>query len=273
MHWLSNGTQPNGMIVRLQGFDRGIFGGNFHTHNMLNIFVPGVDVVCFSNGADYVRGVRYVHKQVRDSKRMVVLVDSTDLLNKRHLDDNAKDERMLSVYPEESEEAGYDFDQVIVYPPAASSAASSTSRRQIVIVTYGNGVPTSLLAQQSLTALYPDHEVVVIDTPYLSSPPADLAAYLNTHAASIDSVVLADVCKAMPGMPLAKMAVDLHNQGLFSGKAGAGAGAGKGKGKGKSKAEAVQWRVVGAAPTYNPLGSYITFLSVDDIVSAVKDMM
>ena len=58
-NWLTNGRQPNGMVVRLQGFDKGIFGGNFHTHNMLNI-PPGLDVVCFSNGRDYVRGMRSV---------------------------------------------------------------------------------------------------------------------------------------------------------------------------------------------------------------------
>lgn len=56
-NWLTNGRQPNGMVVRLQGFDKGIFGGNFHTHNMLNI-PPGLDVVCYSNGRDYVRGMR-----------------------------------------------------------------------------------------------------------------------------------------------------------------------------------------------------------------------
>lgn len=27
MHWLSNGQQPNGMLIRLQGFDKGVFGG------------------------------------------------------------------------------------------------------------------------------------------------------------------------------------------------------------------------------------------------------
>jgi len=31
MHWLSNGKSPNGMIIRLQGFGPGVFGGNFHT--------------------------------------------------------------------------------------------------------------------------------------------------------------------------------------------------------------------------------------------------
>ena len=40
--WLNRGnnsseqkatTSGGGMIIRLQGFDRGVFGGNFHTHN------------------------------------------------------------------------------------------------------------------------------------------------------------------------------------------------------------------------------------------------
>jgi len=56
-HWLSKGDQPNGMIIRLQGFDSGVFGGNFHTHNSLHM-PPGIDVVCYSNGTDYVDGWR-----------------------------------------------------------------------------------------------------------------------------------------------------------------------------------------------------------------------
>ena len=32
-NWLSASNKPHGMIVRLQGFDKGLFGGNFHTHN------------------------------------------------------------------------------------------------------------------------------------------------------------------------------------------------------------------------------------------------
>jgi 2-oxoisovalerate dehydrogenase E1 component len=50
MNWLSAGKQPCGMLIRLQGFDRGVFGGNFHTHNSLHI-PPGLDVVCYSNGS------------------------------------------------------------------------------------------------------------------------------------------------------------------------------------------------------------------------------
>ena len=73
------------MMIRLQGFDAGVFGGNFHTHNVLHI-PPGVDVVCYSNGADWVRGWRYGLHQAR-AGRVVMSVDSTNLLNARHLFD------------------------------------------------------------------------------------------------------------------------------------------------------------------------------------------
>ncbi len=37
----------------MQGFDKGVFGGNYHTHNMIAT-PPGLDIVCFSNGWDWV---------------------------------------------------------------------------------------------------------------------------------------------------------------------------------------------------------------------------
>jgi len=86
MNWLSVHKQPNGMIFRLQGFGRGVFGGNFHTHNMLNL-PPGLDVVCYSNGPDWARGFRYALKQAQ-AGRVVMMVDCTNLLNLRHLHTN-----------------------------------------------------------------------------------------------------------------------------------------------------------------------------------------
>ena len=69
MTWLSGGRQPNGMILRIQGFGKGVFGGNFHTHNEI-FLAPGLDVVCFSNGSD-VRGMRHAARQAAVG-RMVV---------------------------------------------------------------------------------------------------------------------------------------------------------------------------------------------------------
>jgi hypothetical protein len=62
---------PAGLVVRLQGFDRGVFGGNFHTHNCLPL-PPGLDVVVCSNGADWVKNWRHAlaaAKQVHERRR------------------------------------------------------------------------------------------------------------------------------------------------------------------------------------------------------------
>ena len=256
MNWLSNGQQPNGMLIRLQGFDKGVFGGNFHTHNMLTI-PPGLDVVCYSNGADYVRGIRYAIRQAK-AGRMVMSVDSTDLLNRRHLNDELKDERLLASYPTDADDE-IDFDYIRVYPPTSTGASPPAAPAQqvykAVIVTYGNGVATSLTLQaqlKGLDKLSRPVSVQVIDCPYLSQAPGELVNYLQNQQqveGKIDCIIFADVCKQGPGMPLAATAVDLHNRGLLS--------------------HCHQWKAIGASPTYNPLGSHLTFLSVDDISRAI----
>lgn len=252
MNWLSNGKQPNGMIVRLQGFDKGIFGGNYHTHNHLTI-LPGLDVVCFSNGKDYVRGMRFLYEMAKLG-RVVMSVDSTDLLNRRHLEESVKDERMLSIYPEIVDEnySDYSFDEVAVYQPLQENLSSSDSP-QIVIVSYGNGIPTSLLAQKKLQETYPNHRTIVIDTPFLSGTPSQLIDYFKANSNRIDVAVFADVCKEGPGMPLSMRLIDLQNNKVLN--------------------SAIKWKVIGASPTYNPLGSSVTFLSTNDILSSVDDLL
>jgi 2-oxoisovalerate dehydrogenase E1 component len=115
--WLSNRKQASGLFVRLQGFGPGVFGGNFHTHNALTL-MPGLDVVCYSNGYDYVKGIRYCLRQAK-AGRVIMSVDSTDLLNRRHLDDTVKDEFMLHGYPHSGEEMS--FDEVVVYQTTEGS--------------------------------------------------------------------------------------------------------------------------------------------------------
>ncbi|KAH9262829.1 hypothetical protein BASA82_000155 [Batrachochytrium salamandrivorans] len=50
-------AQANGRDFSPARFDRGKFGGNFHTHNTLYL-PPGLDVLCFSNGRDWAKGFR-----------------------------------------------------------------------------------------------------------------------------------------------------------------------------------------------------------------------
>ena len=237
-NWLTNGKCPNGMIIRLQGFDRGVFGGNFHTTNMLPHLPPGVDMVCFSNGADYVKGFRNAVLHAR-AGRVIVSVDSTHLLNLRHL--HGKDQGWEHYYPDP---AGADpvmtFDQIQRYGEVG----------KIVIVTYGNGVVTALQSRKELIdngMFSQEQEIDIIDCPYLSSPPQGLVSILSQY----ESVLFADVCKEGPGSgPLASMAAKLHADKVLMSK----------------------WSIVAAPRCYNPLGNTCTFLSVSDVTDALAKL-
>jgi len=241
--WLSGGTRGDGMVVRLQGFDRGTFGGNFHTHNMLHM-PPGIDVVCYSNGEDYVRGFRNAVKQAQ-AGRLVMLVDCTDLLNKRHLHLEDKDRGWERGYPEEGEMVSYD--DVRVY-------GGGEGRGKVAVVTYGNGVVTSLLARKELakSGACEEADVDVIDCMLLSSIPEGLPEEL----AHYDKVLFADICK--------------EGQNPLGGMLG---GLQKGKEMGGADLGEKDWRFVCAPRTYNPLGNVLTFLNVDDVVEGVKDVL
>lgn len=117
LKWCTNGGENNGLLLRLQGFDKGRFGGNFHTHNSLHI-PPGLDVVCYSNGYDYVRGLRYAMEQVR-AGRVVMSVDSTDLLTRRDVFPEKKDGLWLRNYPD-SDAPPLTFDHVTLYSDQAN---------------------------------------------------------------------------------------------------------------------------------------------------------
>lgn len=231
MNWLSAGQKPSGLILRLQGFDKGVFGGNFHTHNSLHL-PPGLDVVAYSNGADYARGLRYAAAQAA-SGRVVMLVDSTDLLNRRHLFE--KDNAWMRPYPTDVQDS-LDFDEVCQYGEGSD----------LLIVSYGNGVPTSLRARQCLQEQHGVQGVTVLDAPYLSDVPKGLLEALP----GFSRVVFADPCK-LGQHPHAGFVVKLQGQGLLP----------------------RAWRSVAAAPTYNPLGSTVTFLNEADIVDAALQLL
>jgi hypothetical protein len=231
MNWLSNGKQQNGMILRLQGFDRGIFGGNFHTHNMLHI-PPGLDVVCYSNGPDYARGLRYSLEQARQG-RVVMTVDCTNLLNLHHV--TGHDYAWRFPYTESDEMMRWD--EVRIHGEVLSQTLG--------IVTYGNGVVTALQAREFLLASGFKQNIVIVDAPYLSA----VTNGLRLAMAGLDSVVFADICKHGQN-PLAGHVTRLHSENRLPPK----------------------WRCIAAQRTYNPLGSTLTFLNVEDIVDACKSI-
>lgn len=278
-HWLSGGSgsvcddhksstnsakqQKGGMVIRLQGFDRGVFGGNFHTHNSLAHIPPGVDVVCYSNGVDYAKGMRYAVHQAKSAGRIVMVVDCTHLLNLRHVFD--KDRKWEFPYPVMAGDGDdfLEFDSVRRYALAEGrgsvagsinnidTTATSTSKASTAIVSYGNGIVTSLQARQQLVdrgVLNSASQLDVIDCPYLSDVPTSLETILKDY----DKVVFADLCKEGPGSNIfSSMITSLQQKNALPS----------------------DWLFVGAPRTYNPLGSTVTFLNSSTIEEAVAKIV
>lgn len=225
-NWLSNGTQPNGMIIRLQGFSRGVFGGNYHTHNTLHL-PPGLDVVCYSNGPDYARGFRYAVQQAQ-AGRVVMFVDSTNLLNMRHcLEDGDK----AWQFPYTKADDIVPWTEVTQYG----------NGKKVGIVTYGNSVLQALKAQQILKEKYNQTEVTVIDSPLLSELSDKLAELVPTF----ENLIFADDCKIGQN-PFGGLIQILQQKKKLPQK----------------------WISVAAQPTYNPLGATLTFTNDQDIIDA-----
>lgn len=250
-HWLSNGRQPNGLILRMQGFDEGVFGGHFHTANAPPVFgIPGLSVLCYSNGRDWARGLRSCLEYAQTGG-VSMLLDSTALLNRRHVAAHSKDNEWLFHAPRASDGA-LAYDDVVRYPPGVATADAITVRAvetaapppaptavaaspRLAVLTFGNGVPKALAARDANGLSYD-----VIDCPLLSRPPAALFSALRDGG--YDALLLVDVCRAGAG-PLAQFVPQLKQAGLLP----------------------PAWDLVTAAPTYNPLGRVITFVSEEDI--------
>lgn len=224
------------MVIRIQGFDRGLFGGNFHTHNMIPHIPPGVDILCYSNGQDYVRGFRNAIIQAQSGK-VVVLYDCTYLLNLRHL--HEKDRGWEMPYPEGKGEV-MGFHDVRQFGDSG----------KYLIVTYGNGVVTALRARRVLVnrkVITSEDEIDIIDCPYISDIPNGLKRALSGSKYDNGGVLFCDICKEGPGSnTLSPMIMGLKSDDLLPSR----------------------WGFVAAPRTYNPLGSMVTFLNEDDIVNS-----
>ena len=101
------------MVIRMQGFDEGVFGGHFHTANAPPVFgIPGLDVLCYSNGRDWARGL---HGTLAYAERggVSMLLDSTALLHRKHLVQG--DGAWLTAYPDPASTAPLSADTVMLY--------------------------------------------------------------------------------------------------------------------------------------------------------------
>jgi hypothetical protein len=211
---------------------------------------------------------------------VVLVVDSTDLLNRKHLDADAQDGACLTAYPalsctsssnsssssddDDGDDDMLPFDAVLTHPHGQPSNVSSVygsdatagafapgiggGTDEVTIVTYGTGVMAARAAQRALLP----RRVGILEVPCVSAVPhVALAAALA--AAAPHAVLFADPCKAATA-PLLRFVAELKQRGELGGRAR-------------------DWALVAAADTYNPLGSTLTFLSAAQVTDAAEALL
>ena len=194
-----------------------------------------------------------------------MLLDSTALLNRRHVDTARRDDQWKFRYPHPEPGGGadeaadacgdavYHPDDVMLYlhgaPPAEArtittvdAAGSGTPSARVAVATYGNGVPKALEAVAT-SGVACD----VIDCPLLSRCPEALPPLLRSSG--YEALLLVDPCREGAG-PLPNIAAQLQ----------------------AAEALPARWRLLTAPHTYNPLGRTLTFVSAAAIGEAVADL-
>ncbi|MFC0445399.1 thiamine pyrophosphate-dependent enzyme [Pseudidiomarina halophila] len=152
LSFFSNGQYTNPMVIRIAGlaYQRG-FGGHFHNDNSFAVFrdIPGVIVLCPSNGADGALLMRQAVRLAAVEQRVVIMLEPIALYMARDLHQEG-DGGWLSHYP--------DVDAPL---PELGEPAVHGDGDELAIISYGNGYYLSRQAEKQLAAA--GHKVRVID--------------------------------------------------------------------------------------------------------------
>ena len=140
--FFSNGQYHNAMVIRIAGlaYQRG-FGGHFHNDNSFAVFrdIPGLILLCPSNGADAALLLRQAVHLAHEQKRLVILLEPIALYMTRDLN-HAGDGLWLSDYPAPDTPL-----------PVLGEPSCYGDGEQLAIISYGNGYYLSRQAEQELT--------------------------------------------------------------------------------------------------------------------------
>ncbi|RUO63756.1 thiamine pyrophosphate-dependent enzyme [Pseudidiomarina insulisalsae] len=152
LSFFSDGQYTNPMVIRIAGlaYQKG-FGGHFHNDNSFAVFrdIPGVIVLCPSNGHDGALLMRQAVHLAAVEQRVVVMLEPIALYMTRDLHSEG-DGGWLCDYPEP--------DTAL---PEPGEPAVHGSGEELAIISYGNGYYLSRQAEAKLTAA--GHKVRVLD--------------------------------------------------------------------------------------------------------------
>jgi 2-oxoisovalerate dehydrogenase E1 component len=153
LSFFSDGQFTNPMVIRIAGlaYQKG-FGGHFHNDNSFNVFrdIPGLMLVCPSNGRDAVQLLRTCTEIAIRERRVIIFLEPIALYQTKDLHEEG-DGLWASVYEgPEPESRKLDRGELGV----------NGSGKTVCILTYGNGYFLSRQAQKILDEKNIDVRVV-----------------------------------------------------------------------------------------------------------------
>lgn len=187
LRFFSNRQYANGMVVRIAGlaYQKG-FGGHFHNDNSLAVLrdIPGLVLVVPSHPADVPALMWTCVSMAREEGRVCVVVEPIALYHTRDL--HPGDGLWLAQYSPAAP-SGYD-DWLRVREHRSGS--------DLLIITFGNGLPMSLRAAQTLSEV-DGIEAQVIDLRWLAPLPNE---DIVTFAAAHSTVLIVDETRCSGGV-------------------------------------------------------------------------
>ncbi len=152
LSFFSNGQYTNPMVIRVAGlaYQRG-FGGHFHNDNSFAVFrdIPGVILLCPSNGRDGALLMRQAVKLAAQEQRVVIMLEPIALYMTRDLHEDG-DGGWLHDYPKVSEKV-----------PELGEPSVYGKGKDLAIISYGNGYYLSRKAEALLKKA--GHKVRILD--------------------------------------------------------------------------------------------------------------
>jgi 2-oxoisovalerate dehydrogenase E1 component len=183
LSFFSNGQFTNPMVIRIAGlaYQKG-FGGHFHNDNSFNVFrdIPGIMLVCPSNGHDAVQLLRACTEIAIRERRVIVFLEPIALYQTKDLHEEG-DGLWASTY-----ESPKSNEKQIRYGDVGVNGCGKT----VCILTYGNGYFLSRQAQKYL--LEKGIAVRVVDLRWLA--PLNEEGIL-AQVKECESVLIVDECR------------------------------------------------------------------------------
>lgn len=178
--FFSNRQFDNPMVIRIAGlaYQKG-FGGHFHNDNSFAVFrdIPGVIVMCPSNGRDGALLLRHAIELAERDRRLVILLEPIALYMTRDLLSEG-DNGWLTDYP------SADTPLPTIGEPAVYGCG-----KRVAVITYGNGF---YLSRQACATLNAEQQITLIDLRYLV--PLDMAQVMQA-ADGCEQILIVDECR------------------------------------------------------------------------------